>query len=193
MRLRSAFLGLVLVAVLTVVGSAQPRLTVPVQVPTEVLLGQCAFEDVLVRQAILKAVAWSELVEGGCAGADVPVTVRYRERGSGDYTLVVWDARNIEFDQEEAKRLLTEAGYQDPLTAWLLYNDNDADYVVMAQQMQSMLNSGGFAVSLHGYPPGALLVAFMIMSDAGDNAILLGNVCDNSLTLYRAFLPLVRR
>jgi ABC-type transport system substrate-binding protein len=193
MRLHSVLVGVLLATVLLVVSSAQSRHSQNnLQVPTEIWLGSDAFADERVQQAFLYTVPWNVLIAEGCPGQNVPVTVKYHDSQQEDFVLVIEDARTWEFDSEQAKALLAQAGYTDGITTDVYLVSEDTDYLTMAQIFQSYLYDGGFDTMLVIAEQGEAPVLFLADSDAGEEPILLGNLCENSSPFaYSTFLPVI--
>jgi hypothetical protein len=128
---------------------------VPPPASTQVILvsGGGPFEDRRVREAIWYAVPWAGLSEE-IFGQDLPAIMGWmpEEGGLAEPELVYMieepDARNLEYDPEQAKMLLAESGYPDGLFVRLMY-EHDEELAVLAEIIQANLYDVDIEVELY--------------------------------------------
>jgi peptide/nickel transport system substrate-binding protein len=98
-------------------------------------------QDVRVRQAISKAIDRTALVNSVYLGFGTPSEGIWQENG-------IQSTETYDYDLENAKQLLADAGYPDGLTLTMLYADQAAYFDDLAAQVQDMLAQAGITVEL---------------------------------------------
>ena len=110
------------------------------------------FDDVRVRQAISMAIDKSQIIDGIYEGTGVPAT--------GPIAPHVWgfdeSVQPLEYNVEEAKALLAEAGFENGFETTLWTNDNP-DRIKIAEYVQAALAEIGIDVKIEILEWGAYL------------------------------------
>ena len=121
----------------TLAPTATPAQT-PTATPTADLVlrvGGPPLTDSSVREAVLTAVPWSELIRELVGDQDVAVVIRF------DDLIITGDARAIAYDPSTARQLLAEAGYPDGFDGvWRAVGDAER---AMLQQIGDHLSEIG--------------------------------------------------
>ncbi|WP_227940139.1 glutathione ABC transporter substrate-binding protein [Alkalihalobacillus deserti] len=110
------------------------------------------FDNKLVRQAITKAIDKDAIIEGIYDGAGIPAIGPLAPDVFGFDDSV----SGLEYDREEAKKLLAEAGYPDGFTTTLWTNDN-RERIDAATYVQAELEKIGVTVEIEVVEWGAYL------------------------------------
>lgn len=140
------------------------------------------FDDVNVRRAIHMAIDKDALVQGIIDGAGIPAhgPISPRINGYSD------NINSIEYDLEEAKSLLAEAGYADGFDVTLLTDDN-RERQDLAVALQAQLSELGITVSIDTYEYGT----YLERAGLGQSEIFLGSwgtvTLDADYGLYPVF------
>lgn len=140
------------------------------------------FDDVLVRQAISKAIDKESLInivtDGAAIEADGPLA-----------PTVFGYSENLEpyaHDVEEAQELLAEAGYEDGFSATILTSDNRA-FIDIAETVQSQLGAIGIDLTIDTVETGT----YLDISGSGDTELYVGSwgtvTLDADYGLYAMF------
>lgn len=110
------------------------------------------YDDVLVRQALSKAINKETIIEGIYQGIGIPAIGPL----APDVFGFDEDVSGLEYDVEEAKELLAEAGYPDGFSTTLWTNDNQ-DRIDIATNVQAQLEEIGVDVEIEIVEWGAYL------------------------------------
>ncbi|MDZ7836271.1 MAG: glutathione ABC transporter substrate-binding protein [Alkalibacterium sp.] len=110
------------------------------------------FDNQLVRQALSKAINKDEIIEGIYQGIGIPAIGPL----APDVFGYDEDVSGLEYDVEEARELLAEAGYEDGFSTTLWTNDNQ-DRIDIATNVQAQLQEIGVEVEIEIVEWGAYL------------------------------------
>jgi ABC-type transport system substrate-binding protein len=113
----------------------------------KVVFGGHPVDDPRVQEAILYAVFWKELTEQIFLELDVPVAIEQWEVGP-----VLTDAREVPFDPEQARQMLTQAGFADGFRLLLYFSPENEHLTTMAERIAEMLNELGIVPELLPVP-----------------------------------------
>ncbi|WP_432561721.1 ABC transporter substrate-binding protein [Kineococcus sp. SYSU DK003] len=103
------------------------------------------FDDVAVRQALVWAVPYSEIVKQVYSGRAVEAQGLINPQTEG-YTLD--GIEKYSYDPEKAQQILSDAGYTEPVAFTLSVANNVPDAVDTAVLIKSYAESAGFAVTV---------------------------------------------
>lgn len=124
-------------------------LTPPPGVQVFLINGGGPMDDPRVREAIQYAVPWAQVAEEAFPDRDAPIAITSMPEGMTQVkpeNITVWevlDARDLDYDPEQARMLLAEAGYPDGFSAAFLFALDDEELVLMAETMASSLGEVG--------------------------------------------------
>ncbi|MGO1589412.1 MAG: glutathione ABC transporter substrate-binding protein, partial [Alkalibacterium gilvum] len=110
------------------------------------------YDNKLVRQALSKAIDKDTIIEGIYQGIGLPATSPL----APDVFGYDEDVSGLEYNVEEAKELLAEAGYEDGFSTTLWTNDNQ-DRIDIATNVQAQLQEIGVDVEIEIVEWGAYL------------------------------------
>ncbi len=133
-----------------------------------VALGAHPFENPAVREALLHAVPWMELIREVFPDQDVPVAVDLWEVGP-----VFHDAREVPYDPDRARELLAEAGFPEGFRLHLLFWPEDEQLAIMAEMMTELLATIGIEVLPTPTTPDDAPAQMAEMSSAGISVLWL--------------------
>lgn len=111
------------------------------------------FDDERVRRAITMAIDKTQIIDGIFVGTSIPAVGPIPPGVFGHYP----DAKPLEYNIEEAKKLLEEAGYADGFEVTLKTNSDNTQRMHMATYVESALSELNIKVNIEGMEFGAFI------------------------------------